>query len=47
MGGLGRCPDWPPRSPDLNPIEKAWGWCRRYLQNKQFVAHNREELEAR
>ncbi len=20
--------DWPPRSPDLNPIEKFWAWLR-------------------
>ena len=38
--------DWPPNSPDLNPIEKAWDWCRKYLQDKDFHAKNSKELEA-
>ena len=37
--------DWPPCSPDMNPIEKAWDWCRRYLRQKNFEANTREELE--
>ena len=26
----------PPRSPDLNPIEKYWGWLRRQLRALDF-----------
>lgn len=26
----------PPRSPDLNPIEKFWGWLRRELRRRDF-----------
>ena len=37
--------DWPPHSPDLNPIEKAWAWCRRWLRQHEFYAKNRAELE--
>ena len=36
--------DWPPLSPDLNPIERAWDWCRRYLQDKDFHAETNQEL---
>ncbi|KAI9712982.1 MAG: hypothetical protein M1812_006730 [Candelaria pacifica] len=38
--------DWPPNSPDLNPIEKAWHWCRRYLQRRNTVFKNQKEAEA-
>lgn len=43
--GLNKFWDWPPKSPDLNPIEKAWGWCRHWLQQHHTVARNRTELE--
>ena len=26
----------PPRSPDLNPIEKSWGWLRRELRRRDL-----------
>ena len=37
--------DWLPNSPDLNPIEKAWDWCRGWLQERDFKADNDAELE--
>jgi transposase len=32
----------PPHSPDLNPIEKIWGWMKQ--QQQQIETHSREEL---
>ena len=32
----------PPKSPDLNPIEKFWGWLRRELQVRDL-----QDLQAR
>ena len=26
--------DWPPRSPDLNPMEQCWDWMKNYIQEK-------------
>lgn len=37
--------DWLPHSSDLNFIEKAWDWCRKYLQDRNFHVDSREELE--
>ena len=42
--GIERFP-WPPNSPDLNPIEKAWAWCRNYLRERNFVGRTDEEIE--
>ena len=35
--------DWPAKSPDLNPIEKAWAWCRQWLRDNDMVFNNRRE----
>lgn len=39
---INKCMDWPARSPDINAIEKAWDWCRKYLADRRFVATSRE-----
>ena len=41
--GLKRFKDWPSKSPDLNPIERAWAWCRQYLRDRDMVFNNRKE----
>jgi transposase len=28
--------NWPPQSPDLNPIENLWDYCDRQLRKQQF-----------
>lgn len=30
--------DWPPYSPDLNPIENAWAWLKQQLYAKQYAS---------
>lgn len=37
-------PDWPPNSPDLNPVEHCWSFISKGLVGKQF--RNASELEA-
>ena len=39
-----RLMNWPPASPDLNPIENFWGIIKRnvYAENKQF--HSKDDL---
>ena len=37
--------DWPPHSPDLNPIERAWDWCRHYLQEHGYHAETDADVE--
>ena len=33
---------WPPNSPDLNPIETAWAWCKQRVYSKHY--NSLEEL---
>ena len=35
--------DWPPNSPELNPVEKAWGWMKNYMKDKR--PRSQQELQ--
>ncbi len=37
--------EWPPYSPDLNPIENIWAWMKNKLANDYPVCTTREQLE--
>ena len=32
--------DWPPYSPDLNPIENIWAFMKKQLEGKRFATIN-------
>ena len=38
-------PYWPPRSPDMNPIEYVWGWVKKTLSKLRVKPRNLEELK--
>ena len=42
--GVKVLPDWPPNSPDLNPVEHCWSWISQQLVGKKI--RNANELEA-
>lgn len=41
--GLHKFLNWPAKSPDLNPVEKAWAWCRQYLRDRNTIFNNRQK----
>ena len=36
--------NWPPSSPDLNPIEKVWRWMKEELKKLLYVPKNKEDI---
>ena len=42
--GVKVLPNWPPNSPDLNPVEHCWSWISQQLVGKKI--RNANELEA-
>ena len=40
------CIEWPPYSPDLNPIENLWAWMKQVRDTKYPVANSAEMIES-
>jgi hypothetical protein len=38
LNGICIIADWPPYSPDLNPIENAWAWLKQQLYAQQYAS---------
>ena len=36
--------DWPPSSPDLNPIEKVWRWMKNEITKLESVPTSKEDM---
>jgi transposase len=37
--------NWPPSSPDLNPIEKVWRWIKEELKKLGYIPKSIEDLK--
>ncbi|KAF4626473.1 hypothetical protein G7Y89_g11686 [Cudoniella acicularis] len=37
--------DWPPSSPDLNPIEKVWRWMKHEITKLESVPTSKEDMK--
>lgn len=37
--------NWPPSSPNLNPIEKVWRWIKKELKKLPYIPKSKENLK--